>query len=35
MVIDEVCGKKRGRRSEGDKWWWNEGVKEAMTQGHV
>ena len=27
---DEVCGKKMGRRSKGDTWWWNEEVKEAV-----
>ena len=25
-----MCGKKRGRRSEGDTWSWNEEVKEAV-----
>ena len=33
MVIkgcDEVCGKKRGVRSNGDTWWWNEDVKETV-----
>ena len=29
---DEVCGKKRGRRSKGDTWWWNEEVKEAVSR---
>ena len=28
-ACDEVCGKKRGRRSKGDTWWWNEEMKEA------
>ena len=28
-ACDEVCGKKRGRRS-GDTWWWNKEVKEAI-----
>ena len=27
---DEVCGKKMGRRSKGDTWWWNEEVKEVV-----
>ena len=27
MACDEVCGKRRGRRCEGDTWWWNEEVK--------
>ena len=42
MLCDEVCGKKRGRRSKRDTWWRNEGVKEAFsrkkersTQGNV
>ena len=30
-VCDEVCGKKRGRRSKGYTWWWNEEVKEALS----
>ena len=25
-------GKKRGRRSKGDTWWWNEEVKEAISK---
>ena len=25
-ACDEVCGKKRGRRSKGGNWWWNEEV---------
>ena len=28
-ACDEVCGKKTGRKSEGDTWWWNEEVKES------
>ena len=28
----EVCGKKRGRRSKGDTWWWNEEVKKAVSR---
>ena len=31
-ACDEVCGKKRGRRSKGDTWWWNEEVKEAVSR---
>ena len=31
-ACDEVCGKKRGRRSKGDTWWWNEVVKEAVSR---
>ena len=23
-ACDEVCGKKKGRRDQGDTWWWNE-----------
>ena len=29
---DEVCWKKRGRRSNGDICWWNEEVKEAVSR---
>ena len=29
---DEVCGKKNGRRDQGDTWWWNENVKEAIAR---
>ena len=25
MVCDELCGKKTGRRSKQDTWWWNRG----------
>ena len=28
----EVCGKKKGRRDQGDTWWWNEVVKEAIAR---
>ena len=27
-----MCGKKRGRRSKEDIWWWNEEVKEAVSR---
>ena len=30
-ACDEVCGKKRGTRSKGDTWWWNEDVEEAVS----
>ena len=30
-ACDEVCSEKRGRRSKGDTWWWNEEVKEAVS----
>ena len=30
-VCDEVCGKKRGRRSKGDTWWWTEELKEPVS----
>ena len=33
-ACDEVCGKKKGRRSKGDTWRWNEEVKEAVSS-HV
>ena len=29
---DEVCWKKRGRRSKGDIFWWNEEVKKAVSR---
>ena len=31
-ACDEVCGKKRGQRSKGVTWWWNEEVKEAVSR---
>ena len=31
-ACDEVCGKKRGRESKGDTWWWNEEAKEAVSR---
>ena len=31
-VCDEVCGKKRERRCKGERWWWNEEVKEAVSR---
>ena len=31
-ACDEVCGKKRGRRSKGDTWSWNEEVNEAVSR---
>ena len=31
-ACDEICGKKRGRRLKGDRWWWNEEVKEAVSR---
>ena len=30
-AFDDVCGKKRDRRSKGETWWWNEEVKEAVS----
>ena len=29
-AFDEVCGKTKGRRDQGDTWWWNKDVKEAI-----
>ena len=29
---DDVCWKKRWRRSTEDTWWWNEEVKEALSR---
>ena len=31
-ACDEVCGKKTSRRDRGDKWWWNEEVKNAISR---
>ena len=31
-VSDVVHGKKRGRKSKGDSWWWNKVVKAAISQ---
>ena len=31
-ACDEVCGKKKGRRDQGDTWWWNEDVKETIAR---
>ena len=32
VACDEVCGKKRWRRSKGDTCWWNEVVKETVSK---
>ena len=32
MVCDEVCGKKKPRRDQGDMWWWNEEVKDIIAK---
>ena len=29
-ACDELCGKTKGRRDQGNTWWWNEQVKEAI-----
>ena len=31
-AFDEVCGKTKGRRDQGDTWWWNKDVKEAIAR---
>ena len=31
-AFDEVCGKTKGRRDQGDTWWWNKDVKEAIVR---
>ena len=31
-ACDEVCEKKRGRRSKGYTWWWNEEVMGAVSR---
>ena len=30
-ACDEVCWRKSGSKSEGDAWWWDEEVKEAVS----
>ena len=30
--FDEVCGKTKGRRDQGDTWWWNKDVREAIAR---
>ena len=32
QACDEVCGKKKSRRDQGDMWWWNEEVKDTITR---
>ena len=31
-ACDELCGKKKSRRDQGDMWWWNEEVKDTITR---
>ena len=31
-ACDELCGKKKSRRYQGDMWWWNEEVKDTITR---
>ena len=31
-AYDEVCGKKKSRRDQGDMWWWNEKVKGTIAR---
>ena len=31
-AFDEVCGKTKGRRDQGDRWWWNKDMKEAIAR---
>ena len=31
-ACDELCGKKKSRRDQGDMWWWNEEVKDTVTR---
>ena len=31
-ACDELCGKKKSRRDQGDMWWWNEEVKDIITR---
>ena len=31
-ACDEVCGKKKEKRDQGDTWWWNEDAKKAIAR---
>ena len=31
-ACDELCGKNKSRRDQGDMWWWNEEVKDTITR---
>ena len=31
-VCDEACRKKRGRKCEGNGWWWNKEVKDPISK---
>ena len=31
-ACNEVCGKKKERRDQGNTWWWNEDMKEAIAR---
>ena len=31
-ACDEVCGKKRGKRSKGDTLWWKEEMRQAVSR---
>ena len=31
-ACDELCGKKKSRRDQGDMWWWNEEAKDTITR---
>ena len=31
-AFDEVCGKTKGRRDQGDTWWWNKDAKEVIAR---
>ena len=32
MACDELCGKKKVRKNGGNKWWWNEEVRNAIAR---
>ena len=34
-ACDELCGKKKSRRDQGDMWWWNEEAKDTITRKKV
>ena len=31
-ACDEVCGKKKSGRDQGDMWWWNDEVKDTIAR---
>ena len=33
-ACNELCGKKKVRKNGGNKWWWNEKVRNAIARKH-